>query len=467
MKVKLFFICLSLCIPAFAQNGYRATGLLPIDSTFYNQLPLKNDNRRGLSKALPSRHSLKDFCPEVKDQGKFATCGAWASAYAARTIAEAVQYGWRDTQYITVEAFSPLFVYALAKCKDDVDCSEGILLHKALEVMREKGVPKYSSFPDEQRCADVAEITDHMMSEAAHFRIDDAPALFRTGDSGIDKIKNVKKSLSDDCPVVIGMYIPKDPESSFKATHDETWSGKDRYAESINYGKTHGYHAMCVIGYDDNKEGGAFQIMNSWGPDWGNGGFIWVTYEHFCKYVFEAYEVYVEKLEDPEPYPLPKTIRNFASEVDFRERQSGEKIMPELKSVQDMKCYKMAGSYSSDTVFDMDITNDESPYVYVIASDLENNVAILTPRKLSHGIKMDSTKGTDYLCILFSKYELHIRRVVEDIKEKEGSFYEKLQYAMSGRLALKKEVEYSPDKLGFRATTKKTVVPLIIEIEHR
>jgi len=46
---------------------------------------------------------------------------------------------------------------------------------------------------------------------------------------------------------------------------------------------------MCVIGYDDRKEGGAFQIMNSWGNDWGNNGIGWVLYKDFKAFVREAY----------------------------------------------------------------------------------------------------------------------------------------------------------------------------------
>ena len=34
-----------------------------------------------------------------------------------------------------------------------------------------------------------------------------------------------------------------------------------------------GGHAMVVVGYDDDKYGGAFEILNSWGTYWGNKGF--------------------------------------------------------------------------------------------------------------------------------------------------------------------------------------------------
>ena len=36
----------------------------------------------------------------------------------------------------------------------------------------------------------------------------------------------------------------------------------------------HQMHAMTIIGYDDNKYGGAFEVMNSWGEAFGNKGFV-------------------------------------------------------------------------------------------------------------------------------------------------------------------------------------------------
>jgi hypothetical protein len=46
---------------------------------------------------------------------------------------------------------------------------------------------------------------------------------------------------------------------------------------------------MTVIGYDDYIYGGAFRVVNSWGSDYGNEGFIWIKYDDFSKYAVEAY----------------------------------------------------------------------------------------------------------------------------------------------------------------------------------
>jgi len=33
---------------------------------------------------------------------------------------------------------------------------------------------------------------------------------------------------------------------------------------------------MILVGYSDDR--GAFKVMNSWGTQWGNGGFGWISY---------------------------------------------------------------------------------------------------------------------------------------------------------------------------------------------
>ena len=44
---------------------------------------------------------------------------------------------------------------------------------------------------------------------------------------------------------------------------------------------------MTIIGYDDYKFGGSFEIMNSWGTDFGENGFLWIPYDKFYSLIEE------------------------------------------------------------------------------------------------------------------------------------------------------------------------------------
>src|SRR5690625_7623232 len=76
----------------------------------------------------------------------------------------------------------------------------------------------------------------------------------------------------------------------------------------------HAGHAMTIIGYDDSKgSGGAFRVVNSWGSDWGDKGYIWIDYQFFLNEFVPTYEGYGQELfiiitdenkapdEDPRP----------------------------------------------------------------------------------------------------------------------------------------------------------------------
>ena len=472
--MKKIFVFLSVLLSFLyiqAQEELYMTGLLPDDGT-YEQLPRKAELLTRDYTVLPSKHSLMQYCPNVKSQSRYGTCTSWATAYAARTIAEAVKYGWTDKDKITSEAFSPLFVYALVKDRtkypNDDDCQEGTHIYKALRLMKEKGVPKYSSF--DVLCANY--INDSLMSEATHFKIDDYFTLFGISLADkAEKIRKVKKSLSEDCPVVIAMWLPI---SFHKAGN--YWDGTD-----IDPTK-HGYHAMCVIGYDDNMNGGAFQIMNSWGTDWGNNGFVWVKYDDFSKYVDQAYEVFVKK--EITPRPQPTILNNFDGDIELQ-LSTGEKMIPVLDSIKGMFRYRIAEDFISRTRYRIYISNNEPAYVYIIGSDLRNNVSKIFPPtdnisaaltyKHNHiaipdetyYIEMDDTKGTDYMCVLYSKEPLDINGIVEKIKSANGGFYDKLKYAIADKMVPAKDLRYVLNNIGFSAKTDKTVVPIIVEISHK
>ena len=452
---------------AFGQKRYM-TGLPPDDGR-YNKLPRKAGLLTRSYVSLPSKHSLQAYCPIAKSQGQHGTCASWATGYAARTIAEAVRYGWTDQSKVTSEAFSPIFVYTMIKQRDDNDCQFGAYINEALELMKTKGVAKMAAF--DVLCAEY--IREDLKSAARPYTIDDYSTLFDMFcDNPAEKITKVKKSLCEDRPVVIAMHIP---HSFFDA--GGKWNGTSDVDPSM-----HGYHAMCVIGYDNYVDGGSFQIINSWGDDWGDNGFVWVKYDDFAKYVDQAYEVYVKK-EVPAPSPSQKYTMD--GEMMIASHNGAINMPVAYTETGQMPHYVTTEEYLSGTKFRLYLNNHEPAWVYVIASDLKNDVSKLFPYDNivsafmnysenifalpdeQHEFEFDNTAGTDYFCVLYSQEQLDINTIAQQIERASGTFYQKLKAVLGDKMASPQDVRYIQNYMGFSAKTNKSIVPLVVEISHK
>ena len=214
-------------------------------------------------KGVSSTASLKDYCPTPGNQGSYGTCAAWATAYASRTIVEAEKNGWKNKQIIDDNTFSPGFIFKVAK-PDDYVCN-GSFPSDLFNKMKQLGVPHFADFN-----ANCVYPPESVFSKAQAYRIQDAVEVFNNYGM-LDELDNedlykVKKSIYEGNPVVICLFCP----ASFDQAKD-LWQPFEPKTE-IN-GRMHGKHAITVIGYDDLKYGGAFEIMNSWGTAWGNMGF--------------------------------------------------------------------------------------------------------------------------------------------------------------------------------------------------
>ena len=223
---------------------------------------------------LPESANLQKFAPTPGDQGKQGSCVAWSSAYGARTILEATRTG-ADPNALK---FSPAFLYN----QIGMDGCEGSYINRAMDFMSQKGSVPYESFPyTDQDCS--RQPDQQLLDQARQFKMRGANRL-TVGDH-TDKIdlRAIKENLSQGAPVVIGMMVGGSYMQPMMG--QDVWNPTQDDASMMGFGG----HAQCVVGYDDAKYGGAFLIMNSWGPQWGNNGFAWVRYKHFTYFVREAY----------------------------------------------------------------------------------------------------------------------------------------------------------------------------------
>jgi len=468
-KLILLFVCLMSCIWAFAQDP--ATGM-DFDDDAYQKVPRKANLLKRDYENLPAKASLKQYCPFPRNQGQFGTCVGWSSAYAARTIVEARNKKMTDRNQISNEAFSPMFVYHMIR--QDEGCANGTFINDALETMKDKGVVKFDQLTE--NCPDV-EIDDEVLEIATPNKISDFARLFADQETVPVKMKAMKKALAAGNPVVIGMKVPP---SFFKVTY--SWEP----APEDNPGNKYGGHAMCVIGYDDAElDGrGAFEIQNSWGAQWGNGGYIWVSYDAFMAYTKYAYEVIA--------IPSATDASNNGVVQDL----SGE-ILYQTASSEDMKAkfvnmngnigyYQMESSYKSGTKFRIYITNNQPAFVYAIGSDMttgnlfpifpnEEGIspaltypanAVAIPDE-NYFVQMDNTKGKDYMCVLYSKEPLDIKTIQSKISKESGTFADKINKAFGDKLVANPTCKDANGKMQFGANSEgKTIMAVIVEIDH-
>lgn len=457
--MKQILITLSLLIIATLSNAQEyGMGLLR-SAEKAAEMPHKAEYLSRGFEGLPAAYSLEKYCPTPMSQEGYGTCTAWSSAYAARTIAEAIAYGWTDKERIDNEAFSPWFVYNNIKESYDYDCKVGSYLEYAVSFLYTKGVAKKRDYFTP--CT--INIPQLITNKAYQYRIDEYSALFSLYHvvSSTQKIQKIKMSIANNRPVVFGA----DCYESFRKAK-EKWNGVKDYLL--------GGHAMCVVAYDDAKYGGAFLIQNSWGTDWGVGGFSWITYSDFASVADEAFEIYVK----PKNFITKSNLLSGSLKLQL---STGE----EMRGTLNGGIYKISGEYISGTRYRIYISNNQPAYVYVIGSDLQNNVSKVFPPndRISPAltyksnniaipdenwyVQMDNTVGKDYVCVLYSAEELDIQTIISKIRSGYGSFYDKVSSALSGKLATGSDVNCSQNTISFSAQTNKTVVAVIAEVVHR
>lgn len=250
---------------------------------------------------LPSRYSHKAYYPIPGDQGDYRSCVGWATAYNALTAVQAMTNNWHVPSFNTKEAYSGMFVYNQIKAEDDGACSTGSFMTDALDLMTVDYVPKQRDYPDVCEGVSSKNTGNTKLFSYRKLEANEIPSIYL-----------VKKALTDKHPVVISMRIT----NSFYHTK-EVYSGIE---DGIR-----GNHAMAIIGYDDEKYGGAVEVINSWGTiKWGNAGFAWIRYEDLEKFTREYYELLPHDYEEDEEYR--KVGVNFLAKNSL-----GQNLSTELK----------------------------------------------------------------------------------------------------------------------------------------
>jgi len=466
LKIKLIIMSLFLCIaPLFGQE--YAMGAI-LDPVLYEQTDAKPALLSRNYTSIPRSFSLKQYSPVPGNQGQYGICVGWSTAFAARTISESIALDRINREQSSKNVFSPVFVYKgyFSELGITPTGHEGAAIPNILDFMKSEGAVKRLEFEETK---DFQLITLSEFANSQRYPISEYVRLFsnRFGVPGTinDRVVPVKKSIAEGKPVIIGMNIPP----SFQRAR-EVWQPTE------NPNREYGGHAMCVVGYDDDKYGGAFEIQNSWGTGWGNDGYIWIRYADFAAFTAEAYEI-IENLA-----MYRDAVRYAASiEIEVFNESSG---MPVTFDRQGF--YKTLSSHPSGTDFRFLMTNRYPAYVYAFSADTTapgaerifpmlgvspvldySDSTIVWPGEYDW-IRLDDVAGTDYLVVLYSKEALDIGAIERRFANERGSLPERVANAVGSNFIAYNDVQYNANSIGFSAvsTNPRAVFGLLLAIDH-
>jgi len=232
---------------------------------------------------------LGPYAPAVAQQ-PFKDCYAYASAYTGRTLLYNASYQITGAPDSTV--FSPGFLQKMIYPKRLACRRNGYDTYVACQLLHDKGCVFRSDFPED--CTK-DEITSALWTKALNYRVS-VEEIYKPANDDATKEAAIKSALMAHHPVVIGWYSVDSFNGGGYGV--ECWQ-PDEADYNITAARDSSNHAVCIIGYDDDRFGGAFQIQNSWGTAWGKGGRMWIRYKDMGH--FSAFGVGLSEINHVKP----------------------------------------------------------------------------------------------------------------------------------------------------------------------
>jgi len=262
---------------AFSANSQFLTDLSPEERAKMSKNNISSDEIAsfGFSSEIPSSYSLERYAV-VSDQ-KGSSCTGHAVAGAMNIMYNKFNNITRYSEQL-VNRFDPLYIYCSIKKNDDLrcidgdGCSCGTHILEALTLLEKYGCKKRGLDPF-LKCGTTLNSAhlQQMSQSTKKYSIDgivDFVDWTEDWDIQTIHIERVKESIFYGFPLVTGISVGDDFDNT-------------TLAYSASQEPAAGRHAVTIVGYDDNYNGGSFRILNSYGTDFGDKGFFWITYNDF------------------------------------------------------------------------------------------------------------------------------------------------------------------------------------------
>ncbi len=254
--------------------------------------------KRGLDR--PKQFSLADDLPPVGDQGETSACVGWSTAYYCYSTSIARQRKLTPEQRKDLRfVFSPSFIWHQFNGGDK---EKGMHIYQAFDILAKQGCAALADMPWKESDV-VSQPDEQAKAHALRYRARQTVSLFRgklNGEEGdAEKLKNWLWETKQ--PFVIGIAVYNE---FFKMPHEPGYV----YKPSATKGERAGFHAICIVGYDEEKH--AFLMVNSWTTAWGNKGFAWLHEDFVTQEAIEGWGQrpggpVARDPKAPKPAPMP------------------------------------------------------------------------------------------------------------------------------------------------------------------
>ena len=267
-RLTVVLCCCVLFGAASARAGLHRLGFVPSDLD--KVAPAHEAKSVPVAAGAPSfrgvlHADLTNEMPPVGDQGAQGSCASWSITYYHRTQLEYHERHWDLTD--PHHQFSPAFTYNQVNGGGD----NGSGFDNNMPLICDQGCASLADLPyHDYDCTSWP--SESAYSHAIPYRTKDW-AWFHTYDTtALNMIKQLLANGSTSCLSI-----------SVWGNFDNIAAHNYMYCAADKEGSNRGGHLVTFVGYDDTlttHDGkGAFRMVNSWGPGWGQAGYFWMSYE--------------------------------------------------------------------------------------------------------------------------------------------------------------------------------------------